>query len=134
MRYAFIVLVCLMGLSSFSVYAELLCTYEARISEQDQHNSKGESLLQGDKVSTAIAAAIIRQDRANYHEFDRRDDEDQDDCVFADKSNRASLEKRLAKRSIDKSILRQIIFDNPLIKVKVYTDNVSVTILLEESE
>jgi hypothetical protein len=134
MRYAFIVLVCLTSLSSFSVYAELLCTYEARISEQDKYNSKGKSLLQGDEVSTTIAAAIIRQDRANYHEFDIQDDEDQDDCVFADKSNRASLEKRLAKRSINKGILRQIIFDNPLIKVKVYTDSISITILLEESE
>lgn len=134
MRYAFIVLVCLTGLSSFSVYAEPLCTYEARISEQDKYNSKGKSLLQGDEVSTTIAAAIIRQDRANYHEFDIRDDEDQDDCVFSDKSNRASLEKRLTKRSINKGILRQIIFDNPLIKVKVYTDSISITILLEESE
>ncbi len=130
MRYAFILSACLIGLSSFSVYAELLCTYEARISEQDKFNSKGKSLLQGDKVSTTIAAAIIRQDRANYHEFDKQDDEDQDDCVFADKSNRASLEERLTKRSIDKSVLRQIIFDNPLIEVKVYTDSIRVTILL----
>jgi hypothetical protein len=134
MRYALILSVCLIGLSSFSVYAEPLCTYHARISEQDKYNSSGKSLLQGSKVSTAIAAAIIRQDRANYHELDKQDDEDQSDCVFADKGNRASLEKRLTKRSIDKSVLRQIIFDNPLIKVKVYTDSISVIILLEESE
>jgi hypothetical protein len=134
MRYAFVASACLIGLSSLPVHAEPLCTYQARISEQDKYNSNEESLLQGKKVSTTIAAAIIRQDRANYHEFDKRDDEDEDDCVFADKSNRATLEKKLAKRSIDKSILRQIIFDNPLIKVKVYTDNISITILLEESE
>ena len=134
MRYAFIVLVCLMGLSGFSVYAEPLCTYKARISEQDKHNSKGKSLLQGDKVSTTIAAAIIRQDRANYHKFDKRDDEDQDDCVFADKISRAGLTEERWNKPIDKGVLRQIILDNPLIEVKVYEDMFSVTVLLEESE
>ncbi|OQW91453.1 MAG: hypothetical protein BWK78_04585 [Thiotrichaceae bacterium IS1] len=135
MRYVSVALVCLIiGFSSFSVYAGPLCTYQARISEQDKYNSNDESLLQGKKVSTAIAAAIIRQDRANYHEFDKRDAEDEDDCVFADKGNRAELEKRLTKHSIDKSVLRQIIFDNPLIRVKVYADSISITILLEESE
>jgi len=109
MRYALILSVCLIGLSSFSVYAEPLCTYQARISEQDKYNSSGKSLLQGSKVSTAIAAAIIRQDRANYHELDKQDDEDQSDCVFADKGNRASLEKRLTKRSIDKSVLGRVV-------------------------
>jgi hypothetical protein len=59
------------------VKAEILCSYIARISEQDKYNSAGDSLVSDQKPLLAVAAAIIRQDRANYHEFNKPDDEDQ---------------------------------------------------------
>jgi hypothetical protein len=62
-------------------------TYYARLSGADHFNSRGQRLKS--------AAAIIRQDRANYHRFNVRDDEDTGDSYFSSKSNRAALERML---------------------------------------
>jgi hypothetical protein len=74
-------------LTSFSSYAEedLVESYTARLSSRDHYNSDGQRL---DSV-----AAIIRQDRANYHKYFLRDSEDTADTLFANKDNRARLEK-----------------------------------------
>jgi hypothetical protein len=47
---------------------ELMESYVAFLSEADHFNSNGERLRS--------AAAIIRQDRANFHRFGRRDPDD----------------------------------------------------------
>lgn len=83
--------------------------------------------------TTVITVAIIRQDRANYHEFNKRDEEDTGDCYFQSKQNRALLEKRLSKGTASKASLSQIIFGNPLIHVDVYDDYMNVKII-ESSE
>ncbi|MEN9639954.1 MAG: hypothetical protein RLZZ262_1823 [Bacteroidota bacterium] len=128
MRHHFLAWIAL-SLFAGAAQADFLCNYTARISEQDKRNSSGGYLTNGTTVSTAIAAAIIRQDRANYHQFDKRDPEDTNDCYFHDKDNRAALEKRLGKGTAPKESLKQIIFGNPLISVDVYDDFVNVKIL-----
>ncbi len=113
--------------------ADLLCSYTARISDQDKFSSTGASLVQNDKATAATAAAIIRQDRANYHQFNKRDSEDETDCVFDDKEKRALLEKRLAAGKTTKEALNKIVFGNPLLTVDVYDNYVDISIQKEES-
>ena len=52
-------------------------SYLARLGPADHFNSSGERLTS--------AAAIIRQDRANYHQFGKRDEEDDGDDFFGSK-------------------------------------------------
>ena len=58
--------------------------YEARLSAQD-HTSSG-----GAKLSDV--ASILRQDRANYHKFKKRDADDQTDDFFSSAKNRELIE------------------------------------------
>jgi hypothetical protein len=62
-------------------------SYIARLGPTDHFNSNG--------VRLTSAAAIIRQDRANYHQFEKRDPEDEGDRFFASIENRAILERML---------------------------------------
>ena len=62
-------------------------SYTARLSPRDHYNSNG--------VRLTSAAAIIRQDRANFYVYGMRDSEDEPDSFFSDKSNRARLEQML---------------------------------------
>lgn len=114
--------------SSLSALADPLCIYQARISEADKTNSQG-AYLPKNGSNVATVAAIIRQDRANYHEFKIRDQDDEDDCVFAQKSNRIAMENMLKKGEIDADAMRTIVQGNPLIRVQVYRDHVNVTIV-----
>lgn len=66
---------------------ELLDRYVARLSAADHYNSKG--------VRLDNPAAIIRQDRANFHKYGKRDPEDQSDRYFATAKNRQWLENML---------------------------------------
>ena len=68
---------------------KLIGEYRAFISESDLYNSAGERLTEPWQV--------IRQDRANYHQFELRDPEDQYDSFFAVKRNRELLERLSAR-------------------------------------
>ncbi len=89
-------------------------TYTARLSARDHFNSSGERLTS--------AAAIIRQDRANFHKFGKRDAEDEADSFFASAHNRELLEKLLERGSAKKAAILAIINGTPLIRVEVCTD------------
>ena len=54
--------------------AKLIESYRAYIGSDDLYNSKGERLT--------LPWQIIRQDRANYHAYRRRDRGDQGDSFF----------------------------------------------------
>jgi len=95
-------------------------SYYARLSAQDHFNSKGQRL-------TGVAA-IIRQDRANFHVFGRIDAEDDDDSFFSLKKNRQKLEKMVANGRVTKAARQEIINGTPLIHVEIYRDYVNVTI------
>ena len=60
-------------------------SYCAYLSNADHYNSKGGRLT--------TPGQVIRQDRANFHRFNLRDDADDWDSLFADANNRARLEK-----------------------------------------
>lgn len=60
-------------------------TYKAVITENDITNSSGKNLL--------TLGGFVRQDRANYHKFSRRDDGDESDPILSDEKMRAALEE-----------------------------------------
>src|SRR4051812_17356229 len=107
---------------------DLRAAYTARLSAADHTSSAG--------VRLDSAAAVIRQDRANYHKFKLRDDEDEGDTFFSNAKNREVMEKMLERGSSDKGVLRQIVNGTPLIRVEVYAggkgiDYVRVRVLAE---
>lgn len=95
-----------------TVQAGLMESYIARLSTDDHFNSRGERLTS--------AAAIIRQDRANFHKFGIRDPEDTDDNFFTSAENRAALERFLKRGVTTKAAYREIVNGTPLIKVEIY--------------
>jgi hypothetical protein len=90
-------------------------SYMARLSARDHFSSRGERL--------DSAAAVIRQDRANFYVYNMRDQEDEPDTFFAKKANRERLEKLLEHGTSTKSAVSRILNGTPLIKVMVYSDN-----------
>jgi DnaJ-domain-containing protein 1 len=91
---------------------EPIASYAAHLSEQDHFSSRGERLRS--------AAAIIRQDRANFHKFGRRDPRDESDPFFSSASNRDALEQMLSRGRIDKSLSRAIIDGTPSVRVEIF--------------
>jgi hypothetical protein len=82
------------------------------LSEADHFSSKGQRLTS--------AAAIIRQDRANFHRFGINDPEDEGDTFFADERNREALEEMLERGRADPGVLSRIVNGTPLIRVDIY--------------
>ncbi|WP_018605088.1 hypothetical protein [Uliginosibacterium gangwonense] len=124
------VLALLMCLPAAGFAKDYLCTYQARISNADKYNSAGEPLKKsGSDVATV--AAILRQDRANFHVFNKRDSEDQTDCVFDEKKNREIFESFVRNGSISNDASYAIINGNPLINVEIYPEYVKVKIVDE---
>lgn len=99
---------------------QMLDSYCAQLSARDHFNSNGQRLT--------TAAAIIRQDRANYHKFGKRDPGDQDDSFFRNAGNRARLEALIAGGDSEASALRRIVNGEPRICVEIYEDFVNVTV------
>lgn len=104
---------------------DLLESYSARLGEADHFNSNGERLTS--------AAAIIRQDRANFYLFGIRDSEDEPDQFFASRGNRARLEWMLNHGETSSSATRRIVNGMPIIHVDICrgksgNDYVNVTV------
>lgn len=103
---------------------ELIESYQARLSSSDHFNSNGERLTS--------PAAIIRQDRANFHKFGIRDSEDEGDRFFADQGNRALMERLLERGHTSREARRSIVNGTPLIRVELWRergdDFVTVTV------
>jgi hypothetical protein len=100
-------------------------SYLARLGPADHFNSDGERLKD--------AAAVVRQDRANYYAFGRRDPEDQGDLYFSSKENRQALENLINAGQSTPDALKQVVNGTPLILVNICQlgarDFVNVTIL-----
>lgn len=103
-----------------------LCTYRARISENDKYSSSGNYIAT--KTNKATAAGVLRQDRANYHKFGIRDSEDMDDCLMNSASWRAKFEKMIANGTADNSSIDAIVNGNPLVTVDLYEDSINVIV------
>jgi hypothetical protein len=119
MRIATILTV-LAVLAPGAALAKPLEVYVARLSAGDHFNSTGERL--------GTVAAVIRQDRANFHRFGQRDPEDEGDSFFASAQNRARLEALLARGSVTPAARQAILNGTPLIVVKVWNDYVEVDV------
>ncbi len=110
------------GVGSAQAGDDMLGSYVARISERDHHASDGYAL--------SSAAQMVRQDRANWHKFHRRDADDQGDDWFGSNDDRANLERMLKRGdAMSSSTRRAIVNGEPLIQVDVYSDAVHVSIL-----
>ncbi len=92
----------------------LVESYVARLGHSDHYNSYGEPL--------SSVAAIIRQDRANYHVFGRSDREDEGDNYFASKHNRAILETILRNSRLSRPVLSEIVNGEPLVKITIWSE------------
>lgn len=91
---------------------QLIESYKAELSEADHFSSAGTRLT--------TAAAIIRQDRANFHRFSLRDRFDQDDLFFADQANREILERLIEGGTSEPDALIRIIHGTPKVRVDTY--------------
>jgi len=100
--------------------AEYIATYYAKLAAADHYNSSG--------VPLSSVAAIIRQDRFNYHVRGIRQYGDTWDPIFSSKSNRATMERMLRRGSISSYARNKILYGTPLIKVVIYRDHVNVTV------
>jgi len=109
-----------MALAAPASAQQLLEAYQARLSASDHFNSNGERLRD--------PAAILRQDRANFHQFGIRDAEDEDDVYFGKKANRARLEAMLRSGRLDRATRNAILNGEPLVLVEVYDNSVVVTV------
>ena len=107
----------LMGLVCLTTWAhgcEVIETYDARLGTADHFNSNGQRLTS--------AAAIIRQDRANYYVYGIQDSEDQDDGFFDSKANRARLEAMLNNGESSRSAINDIVNGTPRVTVTICRD------------
>ncbi|CAN7418170.1 hypothetical protein LJR234_002849 [Mesorhizobium amorphae] len=101
---------------------DMLGSYVARISERDHQASDGFPL--------DSAAQMVRQDRANWHKFHRRDSDDEGDDWFSSNDDRADLQRMLERGgAMSSSTRRAIVNGEPLIQVDVYSRSVRVSIL-----
>ncbi|MCK3655894.1 hypothetical protein A4G19_09015 [Pasteurellaceae bacterium Macca] len=117
--------------SSFA--SQYLCSYTAQISEMDKYNSSGTYLGKGYTKSTL--AAILRQDRANYYVYGKRDAYDEADCVMHSKANRATFERLINSpySRISKATIQQVVKQNPVIQVDIYNDYIEFKTLSANS-
>ena len=101
---------------------DMLGSYVARISDRDHQASDGYAL--------ESAAQMVRQDRANWHKFHRRDSDDEGDGWFRTNDQRADLQRMLQRSgAMSSSTKRAIVNGEPLIQVDVYENSVRVSIL-----
>lgn len=120
MRFLIVVLAVLMP-AIVLAQGRVLTEYTTRISAQDKVNSVG------DRLETA--AAILRQDRANYHRFDQPDAEDEGDDVFDDRHERGRFERLMSRGVVRPDTARAIINGTPLVRVTVYATRMDVEII-----
>lgn len=91
---------------------QLVESYVARLSARDHFNSNG--------VRLSSPAAIIRQDRANFHQFGSADPEDEGDRFFASRENRATMERLLERGSATSDAVAAIVNGTPIVRVDIY--------------
>ena len=99
-----------------------ICSYIARLSERDHSASDGFRLKD--------AASIIRQDRANFHKFGRRDEEDETDSFFASVRNREDLENMVKRRQLPSAVSAAIVQGTPLVEIQVFQSDAGYRYIL----
>jgi hypothetical protein len=110
--------VAMMAFVVFAVESMAREVYYAKIGYNDKHNSYGDRL--------SSVAAILRQDRANYHRFGIRDPQDSGDRFFAYKGNRSRMASMLRNGYISRATRNAILYNNPVVRVTVYDSHIDV--------
>lgn len=114
-------------LLTFTLFAkEPICSYEAKLSQKDHFNSRGDEI---DK-----AYGVIMQDRANYYRFKKQDPQDSEDCIFKTQRARISIRKLFQKGKISNKTRKIILNSTPLVKIDVYKKYLKVQILDENED
>lgn len=91
---------------------QIIESYTAFISDNDRFNSSGQAL--------GNPAAIIRQDRANFHKLGMRDPQDQGDSFFKNANNRAALEQMLNSGKVSKQTKNAIMNGGVFVTVSIF--------------
>jgi hypothetical protein len=107
-----IVACAVLGTGHSSDAQQLIESYQAFLSERDHFNSNGQRLTS--------AAAIIRQDRANFHRFGLRDSGDEGDRFFASAENRNTLERMIERGTSEPRAIYRIVNGAVIIRVDIY--------------
>ena len=125
-----VLVICTVSVSRPTQAQQLLEQYQALLSEKDHFSSSGQRLTS--------AAAVIRQDRANFHRFGLRDQADENDRFFANIDNRSALEKLIERGRAEPGVISSIVNGTPLVRVEVWRGNagpfVVVTLVAPSSE
>lgn len=93
--------------------SKTLAEYSVRLSASDHYNSRG--------VKLTSAAGILRQDRANYYKFNKRDREDQPGWGETI-TERADFTDAAVEGLSEKSTLNAILRGTPLVSVLIVED------------
>ena len=91
---------------------DLIGSYAAYISENDLYNSNGARLGEPWQV--------LRQERANFHEFGMGDPEDEWDPFFSDRNNRAAMEQMVMNGYMDPQARANILSGGGMVVVNIY--------------
>ncbi len=103
-------------LSAETCPGELLGTYSAWIGRQDLVSSNGQRL--------GSVAAIIQQDRANFHRFGRADPSDESEDLFLSTQSRALIPRWM--RPVDRAASAAILRGNVQVHVHVHEGCIEV--------
>lgn len=114
MRFLFLLLPFL-AVSTPVAAQELLERYVAELSAQDHYNSKGKRLQ--------YPWQIIRQDRANFHRFGKRDPADEWDSFFGSIENRAIAERMVENGYIAPGVSDLIVNNEVIVEVEIWGGN-----------
>lgn len=107
-----------LGVGSPGFSQTLLDSYVAVIGEADLYNSQGKRLTE--------PWQILRQDRANVHRFGIWQEGDYNDSFFANKDNRALMERIVMDGYIDPIAARGIVRGNVTVVVKIFESSSGV--------
>lgn len=99
-------------LTSPAMAQDLVQSYVAHLSARDHRASDGYKL-------TSVAE-ILRQDRANYHKFGKRDADDESDDFFSTVDGREAMQHLVAVGDIDENVKRAILNGTPRVLVSLY--------------
>ena len=99
-------------------------TYFAKIGQQDKYNSKNQKI---DDV-----AAILQQDRANFHKYHKADSQDTDGGYFNTLKNRGKIKQMLQRGTISDTTRDAILNKNPYIQVIIYENKIDVVMASDQ--
>lgn len=112
MRFVAICLAMLLSLPAAGHAQQLLESYTAFLSSRDHYNSNGQRLTQFWQV--------IRQDRANFHRFGKRDPQDEWDSFFGSMENRARAEQMILGGQTEPGFASYVVNNEVMIRVDIY--------------